>query len=86
LKINDIRSRSACASYILGAKHGEVMNRKAPLIAADLQQLLDERDDLRIKISLTEDQPGFAQDVMMMRHRVVELDRAIISHRATPDA
>jgi hypothetical protein len=62
------------------------MTRRSPLIAAKLEELLDERVHLRIKISLTEDQPGFSENVMKMRLRVVELDRAIIDHRPAPDA
>jgi hypothetical protein len=62
------------------------MYRKTPLIAADLQQLLDERENLRIQISLAEDQAGLSDDVVAMRRRVLELDRAIMNHRTAPDA
>jgi hypothetical protein len=43
-----------------------------------LEALLDERDHLRVKISLAGDQTG--EEIFAIRRRLVELDRQITRH------
>jgi hypothetical protein len=47
---------------------------------------LDERDHLRIKISLAEDRPAPPAELAEMRRRLVDLDLAIDKHWKAPRA
>ena len=52
-----------------------------------LEALLDERDHLRVKISLAEEDRQFdAVKLTEMRRRLLHVDHQIIEHWGSPDA
>jgi hypothetical protein len=51
-----------------------------------LEALLDERDHLRIRISLDVENPDASDKVALMRRRLLELDREIIKHWGTDES
>ena len=54
------------------------MVRKPSQIRPRLEALLHERDHLRIKVSMAEDERG--EEVVDWRRRILELDREITKH------
>lgn len=72
---------------MLSAKHGGGVVRKPTNIGPRLETLLDERDHLRIKISMAEDNPDTLPEAMkVFRQALFELDRRILKHWEEPDA
>jgi hypothetical protein len=62
------------------------MHRQPRNLGARLEALLDERDHLRIKINLAEDQ-GISSDVVVeLRRRLLLLDKQIMDRWSTPEA
>lgn len=59
------------------------MVRKPVTVGPRLEALLDQRDHLRIKISLAEEDDT---DVGELRRLLFELDRAILKHWETPES
>jgi hypothetical protein len=54
-------------------------------IGPRLQALLDERDDLRVKINLAENSIDTVSGVGEMRRQLVDLDRRILKHWEKPE-
>ena len=62
------------------------MSRKST-IGPELELLLSERDDLRIKINMADNGGGGSpEDLWVMRRRLVDLDRQILKRWETPNA
>jgi hypothetical protein len=51
-----------------------------------LEKLLDERDHVRIKIKLAEEQEVNGEDLALLRRHLVNLDHQILKHWERPDA
>jgi hypothetical protein len=62
------------------------MHRIQPEDNPRLEALLDERDHLRIKISLAEDDPMAMAEILVMRRRLLELDHQISKDWGNPYA
>ena len=61
------------------------MVRKAKDLGPRLEALLDERDHLRIKVSLAEEHDAHGE-VFAMRRRLVQLDKEILQRWDMSDA
>lgn len=63
------------------------MVRKPTGIGPRLETLLDQRDHLRIKISLAEDNPdSLPEEMTVFRQALFELDRQILKQWGAPNA
>lgn len=60
------------------------MVRKPSEMGPRLEALLDERDHLRIKVSMAGDERG--EEVVTWRRRILELDREITKHWGAAEA
>jgi len=73
-------------SYMLSPKHGGLMPRHLSDRGPRLEALLDERDHLRIKINLAQDDPINGEELAQMRRQLLTLDREIMKQWGSPNA